>query len=381
MRDKEKSNRHRLVLSFFADKGLSDNLAYIPAYPSGMSYFRPFRYRNDWIEDPLLEDIRRPDVRRRLVGREAILAIRFRSADHQSLVLPFRNVKITHVDFIADNLSVYFQLGAFYCYDFSSPLAMQCLKFNSDTDPLPKDRLLFRCDPLSVPPFWGEDKDEDEAWIMWANAISKDVSLPFNEQARRYVYMRISKLREKKASPIRRVYKSWTKGPIYGYQVSEGRTYELVYLHRVPFLLGKDQSVPRFKVTLNPHTSNWELPGREEDISANYQLHAMTMAALTPSASWEEVLLQPERQELETPSAEKLYTLPLRWNVKIKKAYWYRLRTRYIWLVLLGLFIIAKDPFLSALKGESYTLDLVVSAFAFMILILGYVVSQKSLLK
>jgi len=381
MSSKKKPKPDCIVLSFFGDKGLYDNLAYVPAYPSGISYFRPFRYRNEWIEDALREELRQPNAWTNLVGQDAILAIRFCSEDYQSLILPFREVKITHLDFIADNLSVYFQVGAFYRHDFGSALAKQCLRFNSDANPVPKDRLFLRCDPLSIPPLWGKGEDEDEAWITWVNAISKDDSLPFNDQARRYVYMRISKLREKKAAPIRQIYTSWSKGPVYGYQVSEGKTYELVYLHRVPFLLGKNQAVPRFKVTLNPHTSNWEFPSREEEMSANYQLHAMTMAALTPSASWEEILLQSNREELETPSSGKLYTLPLHWNVRINKAYWYRFRTRYVWLVFLAVFVILKDALVSSLKGEEYALDLVVGLFAFMILVLGYIISQKNLLK
>jgi hypothetical protein len=381
MSDRKKSNPGCLVLSFFGDKGLADNLAYVPAYPSEMSYFRPFRYRKGWIDDALWAELSQPEARTRLVDQSVILAIRFCSEGYQPLVLPFRMAKITHIDFIADNVSVYFQLGAFFVHDSSLPLAKQCLRFNSDADGVPIDRLFFRCNPLSVPPVLGNGKDEDEAWITWITAISTDDSLPFNDQARRYVFIRISRLREKKTAPIRQIYSSWSKGPIHGFQVQEGKTYEFVYLHRVPFLLGKSQPVPRFNVTLEPHTSNWEFPSKDEEVSANYQLHAMTMAALTPSASWEDVVLQSDRDEIETPSAGKLYTLPFHFSVKIRKSHWHRLWTRYIWLVLLAVVVIAKDAVLSSLKGENYTLDLIVGLFTFVILILGYVISQKGLLK
>lgn len=374
----KKNCSDRLILGFFGDSGLAENLAFVPAYPSGMSYFRPFRYRDKWLDDKMKQLLKNPKGRSQLIGQNAVLATTFCSTDYTSLVLPIRDVRITHIDFIPDNISVYFQLGTFYEHDFEMGLREQCLEFAS-AEETPEDHLLFKCNPMSMPALW--DKNEDEAWINWVNAISKDESLPFSDKARRSIFVRISALRQKKSVSIEKIHKSWSQGPIYGFSVREAQEYELLYLHRVPFLFGTSETVPKFKIKPISSTSNWEFSSVEEEISANYQLHAVTMTALSPSASWEQLLLQPDTKELKTKSSDKLNTFPIRFSLRIKKSWWYRFWTTIIWIVLLGVFIILKDVFSSILKDEDFMPDLFIGFLTFVVLLSGYIITQKKLLK
>lgn len=44
-----------LFLCFFGDGPHWDNTPLVPAYPSGYSYSRPFRYRDRWVHREVLE--------------------------------------------------------------------------------------------------------------------------------------------------------------------------------------------------------------------------------------------------------------------------------------------------------------------------------------
>jgi hypothetical protein len=70
-------------LCFFGDGRLWDNTPLVAAYPSGFSYFRPFRYRDAWIQDELRKEIDNESQRGILVGSAATLGMRFLSADHR----------------------------------------------------------------------------------------------------------------------------------------------------------------------------------------------------------------------------------------------------------------------------------------------------------
>lgn len=374
-----KSGARQIVLSFFADGTLWDNVVYAPAYPSEMSYFRPFRYRSKWIADDILKELRDSANRKKLIGRQVILAMRFYTEQYASQVLPLRAAKIIHIDFIPDNVCVYFQLGRFYALDFDSALSEQCLSFDTKKEGAPKGRLFCYCEPSCVPESC--TRDEDEVWINWTNAISSDTSLPFNEKARRSVFIRISRFREKKIADIKKIYCSWHRGPVYGFMAQQARRYELIYLHRVPYLLNTNSSIPKFKIKPVSSTLNWEFSNIDEEISANYQLHGMTLTAISPSAAWEQISLTPDKEELTTESLEQIYTLPVVFHVKIKKSFWHRFWTRHIWLILLGIVVVFKGVSTSYFKGQPIKTDLVVGFCTFLIVVVGYVISQKKLLK
>jgi hypothetical protein len=379
---KKRKQAKILVLSFYADVGIWDNLIYVPGYPSGMSYFRPFRYRDKWISNELQEELKETGSREKLVGAHVILATRFGAEEYRSLILPIRNVEITHIDYIPDNICIYFKLGPFFTIDFNQEIISQCLKFNSEDSGIPKGHLFFRCDAREVPKPWGINKNENEIWIQWINKICNDKSLPFNDKARRSVFFRISGMRGKKTLEIKKIFSSWNMGPIYGFMAQEGCRYELTYLHRVPSLFNTNKSIPKFQVApVAASASNWEFSKIDEEISSNYQAHAITMGTLAPSATWEQIRLKPDKEELKIESSEQIYTVPFNFYIRIKKSNWLRFRTVYIWLILLGLFVVIKDPLSSALKGEDFTRDLVIGFFVYIILIFGYIISQKNLLK
>ena len=66
-----------LVISFYADGPKWENLVYLPAFPSGCSYFRPFKYRDKWLSQVFSDSFgrtgrswrNRPPGRRQVPGR------------------------------------------------------------------------------------------------------------------------------------------------------------------------------------------------------------------------------------------------------------------------------------------------------------------------
>jgi hypothetical protein len=250
---KDQASSHKVVLSFFADSALWDNLVYVLAYPSGMSYFRPFRYRAKWVDDGIQKELKGCGSRRKFVGRDAILAVRFCSEKNASSVLPIRAAKITNIDFIPDNITIYFQLGQFYLPDVGTSLSKQCLEFTEEAEGAPKDKLFFQCKPALLPPLCSVGDPEDEAWIGWVNAICADKTLPFHDNARRSVFIRVSRLRAKQCLPVKQIHRSWQMGPVYGFVGKEGKAYELIYFHRVPFLFETNESVSKFRIKHTPY--------------------------------------------------------------------------------------------------------------------------------
>jgi hypothetical protein len=101
------------MLCFNGDGPFRDNLVRTVAYPTGYSYFRPFRYRDVWLSADLLEQVGDQGRRVELQQREAILAARFIASGHEWKLVPIRAVRLTHIHHVPDNHLVYFVLGRF----------------------------------------------------------------------------------------------------------------------------------------------------------------------------------------------------------------------------------------------------------------------------
>ena len=368
-----------LVLSFFADSALWDNLIYLPGYPSGMSYFRPFRYREKWIEESLYAELQTKEKRNNLVGKEVLMAARFCSSDaHKALVLPIRVATIEAINYIPDNISIYFRLGKFF-----SPMAgaEACLKFEQGKGEPPEDKLFFRCSPKFLPPKYVSQEKDDEAWIGWVGKIVKDDSLPFASDARRSVFIKVRSLRAKRPVKVKKLYASWEMGAICGFCAKEGGRYELSYLHRVPFLFGTDEGVPKFKMKAGASTTNWEFSNVDEEVSGNYQLHVLSMSAVASSASWERISLIPDQSKVTTKKMVELNILPFTFNVKAKISFWHRFWRKYIWLIILGLSMLLKDIFIPFWKGEDIKPIVTAGAIGVIVAIVGLIIAQKNLVK
>jgi hypothetical protein len=67
-----------LVLSFYGDGPKWENFVYLPVSPSGCSYFRPFRYRDEWLETRLLDRLK--DEWEDVAREELLVGARFKSS-------------------------------------------------------------------------------------------------------------------------------------------------------------------------------------------------------------------------------------------------------------------------------------------------------------
>lgn len=79
------------------------------------------------------------------------------------------------------------------------------------------------------------------------------------------------------------------EGDIYGYELVDGKSYELVILHRVPLLIGTSDRMSPFEYTLSASEGRVEFSPRNEEISGSYQAHGFLLraVAITPRQTLE----------------------------------------------------------------------------------------------
>ncbi len=367
-----------LVLSFYGDGPYWDNMVRVLAYPSECSYFRPFRYRDKWIEPSLLELLRSEEGRRELAGRETVLAARFQAPTHRSLLLPIRKVTVTHVSFTPGNASVYFTLGPSCEVDTAVELAKQCLTFDAAHSP-PDDRLFFWATPQVLPAFV-DVSDEDEAWVRWTEAIAADNDLPLSEEAKHAVFLRICRVRSKKIAPLEQVYRSWEEGPLSGFSLREGQVYELTYMHRVPCLINTGKSLPKALVLPTTATKNLEFAQPAQEIASNYQQHVCTFTAIAPSASWEEVVLTPNTEQVSVNGVD-IYLRSVSFRLRVNRSFRRRFWIVHVWVILLGILLVLKETVGPYFAGKPTVEVLSGAAVAALATIVGLIVGQKALFK
>lgn len=352
----------QLFLCFFGDGPLWDNVVLVPAYPSGYSYFRPFRYRDAWVQPDLLSDMADQQERRTLIGSDAWLCMRFDSDEHRSKLLPMRKVKITHIDYLPDLHSVYFRLGPFYDLGTTEELQQACVEIGEEERGAIGNSLFFRSE-LVIPNGKLVSKDkEDGMWARFSDLIAKERALPFREETKRALFLRFREpSREKEVARASLIHGSWNLGNIYGSIFSEGRSYELVFFHRIPGLIQTDTSVKNCHIEYGAPTGNVELSVSEEDLTGNYQRHVLGVTALQPSGTWEELVIAPKQESAGGKDGQRVSTVRLEIPFKVKKDLRYRIKRTWLWIMLLALFLCSKDV-LAAILGGKQNAALIIGA-------------------
>ena len=327
----------QLFLCFYGDSRLWENIILSTAYPKGFSYFRPFRYRDEWIDNALLQDLKNKEKRASLIGQSAILAMRFISEEHKWLVLPIRKVNITHIDYIPDNHGIYFKLGDMVDYPVEKELNKICFEIPSEEHGIKQESTLFfqsNVGATSSLKFYDSEEDE-AAWIAYCNKVAKDTTLPINEKARNSLFMRFLKPTNGKNAKITQIHKSNRMGKIYGAKLTEGNNYELVIIHRTPVLIGSHTTLGRVTVNYESPSGHIELSRSEEDFTGNYQTHVVSITAKQPTGTWEELIIGPKEKEIIADDGRTINTLKLKIPVKVQTSLWYRFRkTGFLVLVL-----------------------------------------------
>ena len=216
-----------LFLTFYGDGPYWDNTVVLPAYPSGYSYFRPFRYRDAWVQPALLERMARDPTG--FVGEVASLCMRFSTKGSESALVPIRSVTLTSVRAEDDNF-VYFKLGPFFRFERGQSLYKCSLNVPEEVDAAadgqePDRRLFFEAD-LQVPAGAPEDQDA-EMWGRLGELIAGEQSLPIAEKARRALFFHFCTPSRDKPAEVVEIGRSWVAGAKSGARVAERRSYEM----------------------------------------------------------------------------------------------------------------------------------------------------------
>lgn len=366
-----------LFLCFRGDGPYWDNTLLVPGYPSGYSYIRPFRYRDNWVQKRLLEEIYNERARDKLTGAQVVLCMRFLLDEKRWSVLPIRKAVVRHIDPMSDNQSVYFSMGFLYDYTKVKALSDICVDIDQSERDAVGETLFFRAN-LDIPiTECTNEAMEDVAWVSFVNLVAGEISLPIKEEAKGSLFIRFQGLSHKEPAKRGVIHKSWSLGEIHGAILTEGSSYELVFYHRVPKLITQNTSLKESLVRYKVPSGNLELSRSEEHLTGNYQKHVLNVSALKPTGTWEEIIIEiPEQTE--SQDGRKINTANTHIPLKVKTSLWYRLKQTYFWVLIVWGSLFLNVIVNSLLRGETDWNLIIVSASIAVLSALGvYMLRQR----
>jgi hypothetical protein len=367
-----------LFLCFYGDSALWDNILLIPGYPSGHSYFRPFRYRDNWVQESLLEEMQNEKAREKLTGEQVILCMRFLLEEKKWSILPVRKAVIRHIDPMRNNQSVHFSMESLYDFNKVKALSDICVDIHPSERNAVGGALFFRANLAISLAECENEMMEDTAWVSFVDLVASEQKLPLKEEAKGALFFRFQGISSKKLEKRGVIHKSWSLGEIHGTILTEGSSYELVFYHRVPTLVGQNISVKKSLVKCKVPSSNLELSRSEEEITANYQKHVLNVSALKPSGTWEEIIIEPPEQ-VESQDGRIIHTANSRIPLKVRTSLWYRLKQTYFWVLIVWASLSANVVVDNLLEGKTDWNLIIVSASIAVLSALGvYMLQQRS---
>jgi hypothetical protein len=286
------------VLSFYGDGPKWENLVYIPAYPSGCSYFRPFRYRDEWIEPALLGRLRASESA--LNNSDLFVCARFRPAtDAATVLLPIRKAKLTRFRYSEGDHSIYFSLGQLVDLRGGKTLREGALEIPSTEQDRIGTSFFFETALTFDQALFASEENERGAWTALADRLARDETLPISSEVRRSVFLRIQwPVKGSKASKAKRLEHSYGEGPRFGFKIGEGGRYEFELAHRFPEFIGSDDRMPPFLLSIGKETDNLQVSPTDEEVSGNYQTHFFRVTGVSASKTAEQIILDPSTESL-----------------------------------------------------------------------------------
>lgn len=271
-------------------------------------------------------------------SQEALLCMRFSKDDYKSTIIPVRKAKITFLEYLPNNNSVYFTLENMFNFKDIKSLKDASLMLPGNLQDQLSESLFFSADidlPLSECTSWQE---EDEAWSAYVDLIAKDTYFPINKEAKKSIFLRLRSISSKQRAEACKIHESYSSGIKHGILLHEGNSYDLIFMHRIPCLIGSSASIIKSKLTISSNTGNLEFNTLTDELSANYQRHILTVSAINPTMAYEEITIdKPESETIKTQSESVLNITSLKIPVKVKRSHWYRFKTKYAWLFLIWL--------------------------------------------
>lgn len=325
-----------LFLCFFGDGPRWENILQLPGYPRGYSYVRPFRYRDKWIQGELLDVISNEQEREKLKRQDVFVCMRFLDEKNKWLVLPIRKAKIEHIDPMPENQSVYFSMGPMYDFKGVKELSSICLEIDTSRRKEIGEALFFKSD-IVVPINKFEETNEDNAWIRYTDLVAGDQNLNIHADAKNGLFIRFHGIKGNKEVKTGVINTSVSLGETRGAILSEGNSYELVFYHRIPCLIDQNKSIKRSKLEYKIPSGNIELNRWEEDLTSNYQKHVLNVTALSPSGTYEEIVIElPEKVDSEDGETI-INVVKFQIPVKVKLSHRYRFMKTYLWIIMISL--------------------------------------------
>jgi hypothetical protein len=365
-----------LFLCFYGDGPLWDNVILIPGYHSGHSYFRPFRYRDTWVQESLLKELQDEKMREKLTGKQVILCIRFRNEEKKWSILPVRKAVIRHIDPMPDNQSIYFSMEALYNFNRVKTLSDICVEIHPSERNAVSGTLFFRAN-LAIPLAECENEIvEDTAWVSFVDLIASEQKLPLKEEAKGALFIRFQVISSKDLGERGILHKSLSLGEVHGTILTEGSSYELIFYHRVPMLLGHNISIEKSLLKCRAPSGNLELSRSEEEITANYQKHVLNVSALKPSGTWEEIIIEPS-EEVKSQDGRIIYTANSRIPLKVKTSLWYRFKYTYFWVAIVWGSLFVGNVVDKVLEGKTDWNLIIISASIAVLSALGVYMQQQ----
>lgn len=353
-----------LYVCFFGDGRLWDNVSLVAAYPSGFSYFRAFRYRDERIQGAVLDEMGSRGKLERLVGAEAILAMRFVSEKHKSLLLPVRRIEISHIDYMRDNHSIYFTMGPLVDFGQFRDLQSACVEVPPKEGERPGEPALFFRASIDVPDdYFATKHKEPGAWTAYSDLVAGSEALPIREEARQSVFLRIWEPSDGQATPVECLHESRRMGKVCGASLTEGKDYELVIAHRVPGLIGRHTTMGRLSVNYEAPSGNIALSVTEEEYTGNYETHVLLLTAERPSGTYEQLIVKPEASEFAADDGSRVRAVSLPIRLGVQRSVRYRIRRFWGPLLLLFLLLTASS-LLGTVRGEETNVTVIAAKVA-----------------
>lgn len=271
-----------LIVNWFADQDKWENMALVTFYPQGLSYFRPFRYRDKWISKQVLDELGESGTKiLTSSSHDTLLCAKFSSTES---IIPVRRIELTHVQPSGDEYYIYFKVGPFVDYRQCKSILEYSTELTGFITEDDRQKLFHRStyDLANIAFVPKQDQEaESSSWAKFLYLLCLDKTLPL-ENVRHSVFLRLSCLIDRDASKVvipSKVGSSHLKGDFHGYALQEDKYYEAELLHRVPLLIDTQLRLKFFNYKVLSSGDYLQVSPDDLEISGNYESHVIQLYA------------------------------------------------------------------------------------------------------
>lgn len=332
------------IVSWFADDVKWENMLLVPFYAQGLTYFRPFRYREAWISAKLLGQLQQSidDVTKLSEEEGTLLCAKFKSSE---LLIPIRQIGLTQISKGGNDYYLYFRLGRFIDYRDSSSLLEYTGQIKDAIDVGDRQKLFHQSSINLGSLSFIKEYDieaENESWTRFVDLLCSEQGLPL-DPVRQSVFLKLAGIRQQNETENlkpQRIGGTNIQGDIYGYELKEGKSYELELLHRVPSLIGTNLRMKPFEYQISFAEQFTEVVPRDVEVSGNYKHHVFLLQAKEASAMQDLQFVAPSTKSTDC-NGKTLYVESIHLNFKNKFSLFELFRKRGLAIVILfcGIFV------------------------------------------